>query len=104
VDGPVTNIRRNRRSAHPHRQCHIEIDLVAVRIAPMILTPRAFLCEAGEVRTSDVMVMADLGAEMGLQETRASVSNKISRGRLPAAFSVAALKAIGVQQMRLEDV
>jgi hypothetical protein len=42
--------------------------------------------------------------EMGLQETRASVSNKISRGGFPAAFFVAALKAIGVQQMRLEDV
>jgi hypothetical protein len=41
---------------------------------------------------------------MGFQETRASVSNKISRGGFPAAFFVAALKAIGVQQMRLEDV
>ena len=29
---------------------------------------------------------------------------KISRGGFPAAFFVAALKAIGVQQMRLEDV
>jgi Domain of unknown function (DUF6471) len=43
-------------------------------------------------------------SEMGLQETRASVSNKISRGGFPASFFVAALKAIGGQQMRLEDV
>lgn len=43
-------------------------------------------------------------SEMGFTETRASVSNKISRGGFPAGFFVAALKAIGVQQMRLEDV
>jgi hypothetical protein len=59
-----------------------------------------------ELKRADI-TYEDLAArlsEMGLQETRASVSNKISRGGFPASFFVAALKAIGVQQVRLEDV
>jgi hypothetical protein len=59
-----------------------------------------------ELKRADI-TYEDLAArlsEMGLQGTRASVSNKISRGGFPASFFVAALKAIGVQQVRLEDV
>jgi hypothetical protein len=35
----------------PHRQRHDPINLDAVRIAPMILSPRAFLRESGEIGT-----------------------------------------------------
>jgi hypothetical protein len=59
-----------------------------------------------ELKRADITYeqLASRLSEMGLPETRASVSNKISRGGFPAAFFVAALKAIGVQQMRLKDI
>ena len=41
---------------------------------------------------------------MGLSETKASVSNKISRGGFPASFFLATLKAIGRDVVRLEDL
>lgn len=41
---------------------------------------------------------------MGMPETKASVSNKISRGGFPASFFLAAMKAIGRDVVRLEDV
>ena len=41
---------------------------------------------------------------MGMPETKASVSNKISRGGFPAAFFLAAMKAIGRDVVRLDDV
>jgi hypothetical protein len=40
----------------------------------------------------------------GLTETEASITNKLKRGTFPATFFLAALKAIGVEQVRLEDV
>ncbi len=42
--------------------------------------------------------------EMGMPETKASVSNKISRGGFPASFFLAAMKAIGRDVIRLDDV
>ena len=40
----------------------------------------------------------------GLEETEASVANKISRGTFPATFFLASLKAIGCEQVALEDI
>ena len=40
----------------------------------------------------------------GLQETEASITNKLKRGTFPATFFLASLRAIGVEQVRLEDV
>jgi hypothetical protein len=40
----------------------------------------------------------------GLEETEASVANKISRGTFPATFFLAALKAIGCESVALEDI
>lgn len=40
--------------------------------------------------------------EMGLPETEGSVSVKISRGAFPAWFLFAAMKAIGVKELRLD--
>lgn len=40
----------------------------------------------------------------GLKETEASIANKISRGTFPATFFLAALKAIGCEQVELENI
>jgi hypothetical protein len=40
--------------------------------------------------------------EMGLHENEASVQVKINRGTFPAWFMLAALRAVGVQSLRLE--
>lgn len=41
---------------------------------------------------------------IGFQETKASISNKISRGAFTAAFFLASLKAVGCQTVRMEDI
>jgi len=59
-----------------------------------------------ELKRADV-TYEDLAArltEMGMPETKASVSNKISRGGFPASFFLAAMKAIGRDVIRLDDV
>lgn len=40
----------------------------------------------------------------GLQETEASIANKISRGTFSATFLLATLKAIEREQLSLEDI
>ena len=40
----------------------------------------------------------------GLEETEASVANKLSRGTFPATFLLAALVAIGAEVVKLEDI
>jgi hypothetical protein len=40
----------------------------------------------------------------GLEESEASVANKLSRGTFSATFLLASLAAIGCQVVRLEDV
>jgi hypothetical protein len=40
----------------------------------------------------------------GLEETEASVTNKLSRGTFPATFLLAALVAIGAETVKLEDI
>jgi hypothetical protein len=42
-------------------------------------------------------------AKTGLFETKASIANKISRGTFSATFPPASLKAIGCQNIRVED-
>lgn len=59
-----------------------------------------------ELKRADV-TYEDLAArltEMGVPETKASVSNKISRGGFPASFFLAAMKAIGRDVVRLNDL
>lgn len=49
----------------------------------------------------------DLAARLnaiGFQETKASISNKISRGAFAAAFFLAALRVAGVQVIRVEEI
>lgn len=40
----------------------------------------------------------------GLEETKVSVANKLSRGTFSASFFFAAMKAIGRQMVNLEEV
>ncbi len=40
----------------------------------------------------------------GLQETKASVTNKLSRGTFPATFFLGVLAALELDGVRLEDV
>jgi len=42
--------------------------------------------------------------ELGDQETKASVANKLSRGQFSAIFFVDSLRAIGVEKVDLEDI
>ena len=43
-------------------------------------------------------------ARLGIKETKGSVTVKVNRGAFPAWFFFAVMKAIGVEQLRLEDV
>lgn len=50
---------------------------------------------------------ADLAKRLeghGLQETEASISNKLSRGTIAATFFLATLAALEMDGMRLEDL
>jgi hypothetical protein len=40
----------------------------------------------------------------GVAETKASVTNKLARGTFPATFFLAAVAALGLDGIRLEDV
>ena len=42
--------------------------------------------------------------EMGHDETKISVANKVNRGTFPATFFVAVMRAIGREQVDLADV
>jgi hypothetical protein len=59
-----------------------------------------------ELKRADVTYvdLADRLAGLGLSETKASIANKISRGTFSAAFLLASLKAIGCQNVRVEDL
>ncbi len=48
--------------------------------------------------------LADRLTKAGMAETKASVANKLTRGTFQAAFLLAALKAIGCANLRLEDL
>jgi hypothetical protein len=42
--------------------------------------------------------------EMGMEETKASVASKLSRGGFTAAFFLASMKAVGCPSVRMDDV
>ena len=47
--------------------------------------------------------LAERLQKLGLQETTASITNKISRGAFTAAFLLQCMEAIGCSTLRLED-
>jgi hypothetical protein len=48
--------------------------------------------------------LAERLSKHGLEETEASIANKISRGTFPASFLLAVLKAIDREQLSLQDI
>ena len=75
--------------------------------AERVWTDRAKRFLKAELKRADITYeeLARLLRERhGLTETKVSVANKLSRGTFSAAFFLAAMKAIGVEQVRLEDV
>ncbi|MGE0829106.1 MAG: DUF6471 domain-containing protein [Hyphomonadaceae bacterium] len=42
--------------------------------------------------------------EYGLEESEASVANKLSRGTFSATFFLASLKALGMDQLKLSEI
>ncbi len=40
----------------------------------------------------------------GMTETKASIASKLSRGAFGVTFFLAALKAIGIQTLRIDDI
>ena len=67
---------------------------------------RASVFLKAELRKAEV-TYADLAKRLkkhGFAETEASITNKLKRGTFPATFFLAAMKAIGVESVRLEDV
>ena len=59
-----------------------------------------------ELKRADVgyRELAERMKKHGMQETEASIANKVSRGTFSASFFLASLKAIGCQNVRVEDL
>ena len=60
----------------------------------------------GELKRADVSYqeLAKRLEKHGFKETEASIANKLSRGTFAATFFLAALVALEVQGIRLEDI
>lgn len=60
----------------------------------------------GELKRADVSYqeLAKRLKKHGLDETEASIANKLSRGTFAATFFLAALVALEVEGIRLEDI
>ena len=71
-----------------------------------VMAERAKRFIKAELKRADVTygALADRLKQMGLEESEASVANKLSRGTFPATFFVAVMKAIGREQVNLADV
>ncbi len=69
-------------------------------------TERAKRLVKAELKKADVTYeeLAARLSSMGMPETKASVSNKISRGGFPMSFFLATMKAIGRDVVRLDDL
>jgi hypothetical protein len=67
---------------------------------------RAKRCLKAELKRVDIgyRELAERLKKHGLDETEASVTNKLSRGTFPATFMLAALVAIGCEVVKLEDI
>jgi hypothetical protein len=59
-----------------------------------------------ELKRADVSYkeLAERLKKHGLEETEASIANKLSRGTFAATFFLAALVAIGCEAVTLEDI
>src|SRR5271169_2219161 len=90
------------------RICYSKNDFVRLRMTDgrdeWATRARRFL--KAELKRAEVTYeeLARRLGEMGIEETKGSVTVKVNRGAFPAWFFFAAMKAIGVAQVKLEDV
>jgi 3-mercaptopyruvate sulfurtransferase SseA len=70
------------------------------------LSDRAKRFLKAELKRADLTYedLARRMTKMGIEESKASVASKLSRGTFSTAFFLGALKAIGVEHIRLHDV
>ena len=59
-----------------------------------------------ELKRADIgyRELAERLKKHGLEESEASIANKLSRGTFPATFLLATLVAIGAEVVKLEDI
>jgi hypothetical protein len=59
-----------------------------------------------ELKRSDVTYakLAKRLTKRGLAETEASIANKLARGTFPATFFLAALAALDIEEIRLDEL
>jgi 3-mercaptopyruvate sulfurtransferase SseA len=77
---------------------------IAVGEREMIERMRRFV--KAELKRADITYeqLANKLREMGHDETKISVANKVNRGTFSATFFVAVMRAIGREQVNLADV
>ena len=73
---------------------------------PLSWEDRAKRYLKAELKRADIgyRELADRLKKHGLEESEASIANKLSRGTFPATFMLAALVAIGAEMVKLEDI
>jgi hypothetical protein len=73
---------------------------------PLSWEDRAKRYLKAELKRADIgyRELAERLKKHGLEESEASVANKLSRGTFPATFMLAALVAIGAEVVKLEDI
>jgi hypothetical protein len=69
---------------------------------PWTLKARRLLKAELRRREINYPQLAERLQAMGVQETKASITNKISRGSFTAAFLLQCMEAIGVKSLRLD--
>jgi 3-mercaptopyruvate sulfurtransferase SseA len=81
-------------------------DPMSLRTAEHELAERMKRFVKAELKRADLTYeqLAARLREMGHDETKVSVANKLSRGTFSATFFVAVMKAIGVAEIRLQDM
>ena len=75
-------------------------------MAAMAWSDRAKNYLRAELKRRDVTheKLAELLKKQGVRETKPSIASKLSRGTFSAGFFLAALKAIGCETVRLDDI
>jgi Domain of unknown function (DUF6471) len=95
-------------SSQKRRICYLTNDFVRVKMVDgrdeWANRARRYL--KAELKRAEVTYeeLARRLGDMGIEETKGSVTVKVNRGAFPAWFLFAAMKAIGVEQVRLEDI
>lgn len=77
-----------------------------IATAELELVERMARFVKAELKRADVTYeqLAERLREMGHNETKISVANKINRGTFPATFFIAVMRAVGRERLDLADV